>query len=40
MTCRPDEWIFIAEGKETLEQLHPTSEDVTTNIKRLVFAIN
>ena len=28
MTCRPDEWVFIAEDRETLQQLHPNSEDI------------
>ena len=28
LTCRPNEWVFIAKGKETLQQLQPNSEDV------------
>ena len=26
MTCRPDEWVFIAKDKETLQQLYPKSK--------------
>ena len=28
MTYRPDELVFIAKDKETLQQLHPNSEHV------------
>ena len=28
MTCRPDEWVFMARDKETVHQLHPNCEDV------------
>ena len=28
MTCRPDECVFIVKDKETLQELHPNSEDV------------
>ena len=28
MTCLPNEWVFAAKDKETLQQLHPNSEDV------------
>ena len=27
MTCRPDEWVFIAKDKEALQQLHTNLED-------------
>ena len=48
MTCRPNEWMFIAEDKETPQQLHTNSEGVKLsaniympkdqNIRRLVFS--